>query len=85
MDRQQWRNLAQDRLDWYSQIKQDIRERAARLTQEKTGIDAETQKHRGWSRSIYELMVDDACVAIDAVVEELGYLLAMDALDDEKR
>ena len=85
MDRQQWRNLTQDRLDWYDQTKQDIRERAARLTQEKTGVDAETRKHRGWPRGIYELMVDDACVAIDAVIEELSYLLAMDTLEDEKQ
>ena len=84
MDRQQWRNLTQDRLDWYNQIKQDIRERAARLTQEKTGMDAETRKHRGWSRSIYEEMVEEQCKPIDTVIEELGYLLAMDALDDEE-
>ena len=83
MNRQQWRNLVQERLDWYNQTKQDIRERAARLTQEKTGMDAEIRKHCEWSRGIYELMVDDACVSLDAVIEELGYLLAMDAFDNE--
>ena len=85
MDRQQWRNLVQDRLDWYNQIKQDIRERAERLTQEEIGKDAETRKHHGWSRSIYEKMVDEACESIDPVIEELGYLLAMDALSDEEQ